>query len=337
MMMQTARLAFLGLTFSAMVACAGVPPAATPALPNASLSFSAARPSNSTGQRLFVAYHAKPNDWIGSYTTGSSPSPLVQMTDNVSKPYALYADARGIVYSAQKGFAEYDAVTGKFLRLAIGGRPSPAPVVAPDGTIFWGLYDFPYGKMYVIPPRHKKYAYVRSIGGPQNIALASPHSIWLYAASFLGENEYDTTLHKIRHTGVNEIFAVNGTSIYTVQGSTVFVFSTKDLQRSKRYFDVKGSAVKFAFDAAHNVYVTCINGDDTGGVLAEYKAGTSKLVRSISLGTAVPYDSAVDASGYVYVADTLADEVVIYPPGSNQRSGSIANGSEPTLVTVSPQ
>lgn len=330
------RGAFIGLIFLALVACGGLQPATPPPVRNVPAASNQGPQSSSQGQRLFVAYHAKPNDWIASYTTGSSPSPLVQITDKVTRPYALYADAKGVLYSAQHGFAEYDAATGTFLRLAIGGRPSPAPVVAPDGTIFWGLYDFPYGTMYVIPPRHRNYAFRRKIGGPENIALASPHTIWLYATAFLGESEYDATLHKIRHTGLNEIFAVNGSSIYAVQGSTVFVFDVKNMRHAKRYFDVRGAAVKFAFDADRNVYVTCINGDNTGGALAEYKAGTSKLVRSISLGTAVPYDSAVDASGYVYTANTLADEVDIYPPGSSQKSGSISNGFEPTLVTVSP-
>src|SRR6185437_11498080 len=92
----------------ATAACAGM--VRTPSVPPANALVNAA-PSRRTvpPQRLYVAYHAKTGDWIGEYTTGNSPSLVLQITQNVAKPYALYADAKGVVYSAQKGFSEYDA------------------------------------------------------------------------------------------------------------------------------------------------------------------------------------------------------------------------------------
>ena len=286
-------------------------------------------------QRLYVAYHAKPNDWIGAYTTGSTPTPIAQMTEKVSKPYALYADAKGIVYSAQRGFAEYNGTTGRFLRIAVGGRPTPAPVVAPDGTIYWANNEYRYGALYVIPPKQKKYSRKHSMYGSYQITLASPHSIWLGAAQFLGSNEYDDGLHKIRHGALDTIMGVDGTRVYVVQGGSVFVFDGYKFKRSEYYFDIKGFAQRFAFDAHHNVYVTCWYGDYTGGAISEYKAGSTHLIRQIALGTGLPYDAAVDAEGYVYVANALSQRVEIYPPGSDQMSGTIDAGAAPTHVAIS--
>ena len=114
------------------------------------------------------------------------------MTEKVSKPYALYADAKGIVYSAQRGFAEYNGTTGRFLRIAVGGRPTPAPVVAPDGTIYWANNEYRYGALYVIPPRQKKYSRKHSMYGSYQITLASPHSIWLARRSSWGRTSTTT-------------------------------------------------------------------------------------------------------------------------------------------------
>ena len=151
----------------------------------------------------------------------------------------------------------------------------------------------------------------------------------------MGSNEYDDGLHKIRHGALDTIMGVDGTRVYVVQGGSVFVFDGYKFKRSEYYFDIKGFAQRFAFDAHHNVYITCWYGDYTGGAISEYKAGSTHLIRQIALGTGLPYDAAVDAEGYVYVANALSQRVEIYPPGSDQMSGTIDAGAAPTHVAIS--
>lgn len=324
-----------GLLFALATACAGI--ARAPSIP-AERTAPSVTSSGETAppQRLYVAYHAKAGDWIGEYTTGDSPSLVLQIAQNVAKPYALYADAKGVVYSAQKGFSEYDATTGQYLRTAIGGRPSPAPAVASNGTIYWGVYRLSSGRIFEIPPGQTQATNSRRSQGPRNILLSPNHDVWVNAVGTLGTNEYDSNLVKIHHYRLNHEIGIDGDRLFALDGGsdTVVVYDLKTLKAVLNIYAGR-YPVSVAFDGQHNVYVERVNLDYTGGALEEYKAGTANLVRTISLGTGIPYNSTVDAAGYVYVANALKGEVDVYPPGSSQRSGTIVNGDAPEVLTVS--
>jgi YVTN family beta-propeller protein len=338
-MMRRGSFVILATATLAISACDGIAKSPIDPAPNA--AFRAAAPASSRqGQRLFVAFKAKPTGWIGEYSTGSSPALLVQMTKNFDDPYAIYADAKGVLYAAQTGFNEYDTATGDYLRTAKGGRPTPAPppVVAPNGTIYWGIYNLPpQGQIYGILPKHTESTLSRRSQGPVGIVLSPDHHVWVDAIGTSGTNEYDASLRWIRRVKASHVVAFDENDAYALDGAsnTVVVFDATTFKPT-RELDVAKYPVNVAFDGAHNAYVTSVFLYDTGGVLAEYKAGTSHLVRKISLGTGIPFKSAVDANGYVYVANTFDEEVDIYPPGSGKVSGKISNGDIPRLVTLSP-
>ena len=337
-MMRRGSFVILAGAILAISACDGI--AKSPVAPAENAAFRAVSPAASPqGQRLFVAFKAKPTGWIGEYSTGNSPTLLVQMTKNFDDPYAIYADAKGVLYAAQTGFNEYDTATGDYLRTAKGGRPTPAPppVVAPSGTIYWGIYNFPQGRIFGILPKHTESTLSRDSQGPVGIVLSPDHDVWVDAVATSGTNEYDASLRRIRHVNVEHIAAFDGNDAYALDGAsnTVVVFDATTFKPT-RELDVAKYPVNVTFDGAHNAYVTSVFLYDTGGVLAEYKAGTSHLVRKISLGTGIPFKSAVDANGYVYVANTFDEEVDIYAPGSGKVSGKISNGDIPRLVTLSP-
>jgi YVTN family beta-propeller protein len=337
-MMRRGSFVILAGAALAISACDGI--AKSPVVPAQIAAFRAASPAASPqGQRLFVAFKAKPTGWIGEYTTGSSPTLLVQMTKNFDDPYAIYADAKGVLYAAQTGFNEYDTATGDYLRTAKGGRPTPPPVVAPNGTIYWGIYDLPpKGRIFGILPKHTESTLSRGSQGPVGIVLSPDHDVWVDAVGTSGTDEYDPSLRRIRHVNVDHIVAFDGNDAYALDGASnaVVVFDATTF-KPIREIDAAKYPVKVAFDGAHNAYVTSVFLYDTGGVLEEYKAGTSHLMRKISLGTGIPFESAVDANGYVYVANTFDEEVDIYAPGSGKVSGKISNGDIPRLVTLSPR
>ncbi len=71
-----------------------------------------------------------------------------------------------------------------------------------------------------------------------------------------------------------------------------------------------------AIDAEDNLYVANLNGKFANTV-SEFAKHTANVMELISQGIAQPTAIAFDAAGNVYVANYAANDVTVYPPGSN--------------------
>jgi hypothetical protein len=316
----------LGLLLSG---CSGI----TPSISTQDQVANGMRPFESQ-PALVIAYKSSPA-YISVYSTGLHPSLIRTIDDRVGAPSAFFFDQQGVLYSDDLGLKEYQLSTGKYLRTADATDPI---AVAANGTIYYGYDYVPTGEVYLIPPGKIQATVSASSYGPAEIVLSPTHTVLVDTHSTT--REYSAKLKLIRGVPVDDAMAFNDSFLFGMATlTTVGVYNENTFKLTRSITNVPKYITGIEFDGTHNVYVFSEfikDSNITGGQITEYAAGSSKLIRKISLGTGIPYKAAVDSAGYVYVANTSASTVDIYSPGSSKVTGHISNGSTPSAIAASP-
>lgn len=309
--------------------CSGATPAVS--LPNARVQTGARPLANQAA--LVISFKSSPA-YVGVYSTGLHPSLVRTITDQVTAPSAFFFDQQGVLYSDDRGLKEYELATGKYLRTA--GATDPI-AVAPNGTIYYGYDYVPTGEVYLIPPGKTQPTVSVSSYGPAGIVVSPTHTVLVDTHS--ATREYSVNLKLIRGVPVDAMAFDDGFLFGMATVTTVGVYDEKTFKLTRSITNVPKYITGIQFDGTHNVYVFSefFKGSNiSGGRITEYAAGSSKVIRKISLGTDIPYKAAVDSPGNVYVANTTASIVDIYSPGSSKVTGHISNGSTPSAIAIAP-
>ena len=136
--------------------------------------------------------------------------------------------------------------------------------------------------------------------------------------------------------GSGRLYAVN-----RFYGGTVTEYDRGSLTPT-RHFRSKG-AWAAATDDSNNLYVascpTCLPYGSGRGTVVVYKAGTTKVLRTIADGVDVPLSLAFDTSGNLYVANSVypRPDVSVYSPGSSRPLRELRRGlNSPLAIALDP-